>query len=86
MPKYFWSSFVCHGKVLLFLFFIFCYIGPCALYNVLKRSLILLCVRMDLLVRATCKVVPLESLLSSTFWYVYERWSSLSVSRLVLFR
>ena len=21
MPKYFWSSFVCHGKLLLFLFF-----------------------------------------------------------------
>ena len=39
---------------------------------------------MDLLVRAAFKVVPLELIVSSIFWFVFYRWSSLSVSRLVL--
>ena len=40
----------------------------------------------NLLVRATCVVVSLKLVVSSIFWYVYDSWSSLSVSRLVLFR
>ena len=40
---------------------------------------------MNLLVRATCVVVPLELVVSSIFLYVYDRLFSLSEPRLVLF-
>ena len=36
---------------------------------------------MNLLVRAACEVVTFELVLSSIFLDVYDRWSSLSVSR-----
>ena len=40
---------------------------------------------MDLLVRATFKVVPFQLAMPSIFWFVFSGWSSLSVSRLVVF-
>ena len=40
---------------------------------------------MDLLVRAAFKVVSLELAMPSIFWFVFAEWSSLSVSRLVIF-
>ena len=39
----------------------------------------------NLLVRDAFKVVPLELAMSSNFWFVFYGWSSLSVSRLVIF-
>ena len=39
----------------------------------------------NLLVRDAFKVVPLELAMSSFFWFVFSGWSSLSVSRLVIF-
>ena len=40
---------------------------------------------MDLLVRVAFKVVPLKLAMPSIFWFVFSGWSSLSVSRLVIF-
>ena len=43
---------------------------------------ILLCVSLkNLVVRAACVVVPLNLIVPSIFVYVYDWWSSLSVSR-----
>ena len=39
----------------------------------------------NLLVRDAFKVVPLELAMSINFWLVFYGWSSLSVSRLVIF-
>ena len=39
----------------------------------------------NLLVRDAFKVVPLELAMSSVFWFIFSGWSSLSVSRLVVF-
>ena len=55
-------------------------------YVALNSSLNILCVRMNLLVRATREVIPLVFVVSRIVLYVYDRWSSLSLSRLVLFR
>ena len=46
----------------------------------LNSLLIVRYVRVDLLVRAAFKVVPVELVVSSIFWYVCARQSSLSLS------
>ena len=40
----------------------------------------------NLLVRDAFKVVPLELAMPRNFWFVFYGWSSLSVSRLVVFQ
>ena len=40
----------------------------------------------NLLVRDALKVVALELAVLSNIWFVFDRWSSLSVSRLVVFQ
>ena len=39
----------------------------------------------NLLEREAFNVVPLELAMPSNFWFVFYGWSSLSVSRLVIF-
>ena len=41
--------------------------------------------RIELLVRAAFKVVPFELAMPGIFWFAFSGWSSLSVSRLVIF-
>ena len=47
--------------------------NPMSEGGVFNSSLIILCVRIDLLVHAMCKVVPLELVVSSIFWYVCDK-------------
>ena len=52
--------------------------------SMLSSWLVICHLRMDLLIRAAVKVVPLEWAMSRTFWFVFSGWSFLSVSRLVV--